>query len=134
MTDCIFCAILKGSIPSRKIYEDSETFAFLDVFPAAPGHTLVIPKKHSTDIHSIDAHSYGAVASTSKKVADILMAKLDCDGTSIFQMNREAGGQTVFHLHMHVVPRFKGDDLQKPWKVVAATEEALETSHRRILS
>ena len=134
MADCIFCGILDGSIPSRKIYEDEETLAFLDAFPAASGHTLVIPKKHSADIHSIDARSYGTVASTAKKVADILTSKLDCDGVSIFQMNREAGGQTVFHLHIHVVPRFKGDDLQKPWKVQATTQESLETTHRRILS
>ena len=95
---------------------------------------MVIPKKHSADIHSIDARSYGTVASTAKKVADILTAKLGCDGISIFQMNREAGWQTIFHLHMHVIPRFTGDDLQKPWKVAPATEEALETSYRRILS
>ena len=134
MAECIFCGILDGSIPSRKIYEDEGTLAFLDVFPAASGHTLVIPEKHSADIHSIDERSFGAVAKSAKKVADILTAKLGCDGISIFQMNREAGWQTVFHLHMHVIPRFIGDDLQKPWKVTAATEEALETSYRRILS
>jgi histidine triad (HIT) family protein len=134
MAECIFCGILDGSIPSRKIYEDEETLAFLDVFPAASGHTLVIPKKHSADIHSIDERSFGAVAKSAKKVADILTAKLGCDGISIFQMNREAGWQTVFHLHMHVIPRFNGDNLQKPWKVASATEESLETSHRRILS
>lgn len=126
MNDCLFCKIVGGSIPSRKVYEDNETIAFLDIFPANPGHTLVIPKTHFIDIHDADPTTYGLVASNAKKVADLLQSSLGSDGISIFQMNREAGWQTVFHLHMHVIPRWEGDNLQKPWAIKAATDEDLE--------
>jgi len=125
MSDCLFCKIIEGSVPSRKVFENDDCYAFLDIFPAAKGHTLVIPKKHFTDIHETDAQSYALVAAAAKEVADLLHAKLGSDGTTIFQMNREAGWQTVFHLHMHVVPRWKGDSLHKPWDIAAATDEQL---------
>lgn len=132
MSECLFCKIVSGGIPSRKVYEDSQTLAFLDIFPANRGHTLVIPKMHSVDIHDADAATYGVVASSAKKVADLLQASLGSDGTTIFQMNREAGWQTVFHLHMHVIPRWSGDNLQKPWDIKAATDEELEEVLREI--
>ena len=91
MSDCLFCKIIGGSIPSRKVYEDDETLAFLDIFPASRGHTLVIPKKHSVDVHDTDAATYGVVAASAKKVADLLQRTLGSEGTSIFQMSREAG-------------------------------------------
>ena len=126
MSDCLFCKIVAGSIPSRKVYEDDETFAFLDIFPANRGHTLVIPKVHSVDIHDTDPITYGLVASTAKRVADVLQSSLGSEGTSIFQMNCEAGWQTVFHLHIHVIPRWSGDSLHKPWDIKGATDEELE--------
>jgi len=125
MSDCLFCKIIEGSVPSRKVFENDDCYAFLDIFPAAKGHTLVIPKKHFTDIHEADAQSYALVAAAAKEVADLLHAKLGSDGTTIFQMNREAGWQTVFHLHMHVIPRWEGDSLHKPWDIAAATDEQL---------
>jgi histidine triad (HIT) family protein len=112
-------------VPSRKVFENDDCYAFLDIFPAAKGHTLVIPKQHFADIHESDAQSYASVAGAAKEVADLLHAKLGSDGTTIFQMNREAGWQTVFHLHMHVIPRWKGDSLHKPWEIAAATDEQL---------
>ena len=132
MSDCLFCKIIGGSIPSRKVYEDDETLAFLDIFPANRGHTLVIPKKHSVDVHDTDAATYGLVASSAKKVADLLQATLGSEGTSVFQMSREAGWQTVFHLHIHVIPRWSGDSLHKPWDIKAATDEELEEVLRKI--
>ena len=114
MSDCLFCKIVEGSVPSRKVFENDNCYAFLDIFPAAKGHTLVIPKQHFTDIHEIDAQSYGAVAAATKEVADLLQKKLGSQGVTIFQMNREAGWQTVFHLHMHVIPRWDNDGLHKP--------------------
>ena len=125
MSDCIFCKIVEGSIPSYKVYEDEHCFAFLDIFPANRGHTLVIPKNHVKDIHEADAQTYGHVASTAKVVADLLQEQLGSEGTSVFQMNRDAGWQTVFHLHMHVIPRWENDGLHKPWDIAPAAESDL---------
>ena len=87
MSDCIFCKIVEGTIPSYKVYEDSNCYAFLDIFPANRGHTLVIPKNHVKDIHEADAQTYGHVASAAKVVADLLQAQLGSDGTSVFQLS-----------------------------------------------
>jgi histidine triad (HIT) family protein len=126
MSECLFCKIIEGAIPSRKVFENQDCFAFLDIFPAAKGHTLVIPKKHVIDIHDSDAQTYSVVAAAAKEVADLLHTKLGSQGTTIFQMNREAGWQTVFHLHMHVIPRWSDDALHKPWEIAAASENELE--------
>jgi histidine triad (HIT) family protein len=125
MSDCIFCKIVEGSIPSHKVFEDEYCYAFLDIFPANRGHTLVIPKKHVKDIHEADAETYSRVASTAKSVADLLQTQLGSEGTTVFQMSREAGWQTVFHLHMHVIPRWESDGLHKPWDIAPATESDL---------
>lgn len=130
MSDCIFCKIVEGSIPSHKVYEDDHCYAFLDIFPANRGHTLVIPKKHVKDIHEADSETYSYVAAAAKKVADILAGKLGSEGTTIFQMSREAGWQTVFHLHMHVIPRWEEDGLHKPWDIAPASDsELLDVLH-----
>jgi len=133
MSDCLFCKIVEGVVPSRKVFENDNCYAFLDIFPAAKGHTLVIPKQHFTDIHQADAQSYASVAAAAKEVADLLHAKLGSAGTTIFQMNREAGWQTVFHLHMHVIPRWEGDSLHKPWDINAATDVELSEVQARLL-
>ena len=125
MRDCIFCKIIAGEIPSKKIYEDEHHLAFLDIFPASKGHSLVIPKEHHADIHSMSAAQYGAIAAVAKTVADLLQGKLKSEGTTIFQMNKEAGWQTVFHAHMHVIPRWSGDSLHKPWDIAPAVESDL---------
>ncbi len=130
INDCIFCKIIAGEIPSKRIYEDEEFLAFLDIFPASRGHSLVIPKKHHEDIHTISAGLYGQLATSAKKVADILQRKLGSEGTTIFQMNREAGWQTVFHIHMHVIPRWSGDSLPKPWDIAPADESELAVLHK----
>lgn len=128
-TDCIFCKIIAGDIPSKKIYEDDHYFAFLDIFPANRGHSLVIPKAHYADIHSMSAEAYGGIAATAKKVADLLQLKLGSEGTTIFQMNKDAGWQTVFHAHMHVIPRWSDDGLHKPWDIAPADNAELEALH-----
>jgi histidine triad (HIT) family protein len=86
----------------------------------------VIPKRHVLDIHEADADTYADVAATAKKVADILQSKLNSEGTTIFQMSREAGWQTVFHLHMHVIPRWSNDGLHKPWEIAPGNEAELD--------
>jgi histidine triad (HIT) family protein len=112
--------------------ENEDCYAFLDIFPANPGHTLVIPKIHVKDIHEADASTYSHVAAMAKEVADLLATKLGSDGTTIFQMSREAGWQTVFHLHMHVIPRWSDDKLHKPWDIAPASEESLTEISQQI--
>ena len=126
MSDCIFCGIVAGTIPSKKVLETDTCLAFLDIFPANRGHTLVIPKKHVLDIHDADAQTYADVAATAKRAADLLQISLNSEGTTIFQMSKEAGWQTVFHLHMHVIPRWSGDALHKPWDITPATYAELD--------
>jgi histidine triad (HIT) family protein len=132
MSDCIFCGIVAGDIPSKKVLETDTCIAFLDIFPANRGHTLVIPKQHVADIFAVDARTFSAVASTAKEVADLVSKKMSSDGVSIFQMNREAGWQTVFHLHMHVIPRWENDGLHKPWDIAPASEDSLSEVLRQL--
>ena len=132
MSACIFCEIVAERIPANKIFENEDCLAFLDIFPAGKGHTLVIPKKHFMDIHDADQLTYSQVAATAKQVADLLAQRLGADGTTVMQMNREAGGQTVFHLHMHVIPRWSGDGLRKPLEPNPATAEELEVLMQQI--
>lgn len=107
--DCIFCAIAAGEIPSFKIYEDDAVLAYLDINPFSEGHTLVIPKAHSPNLVETDDATLAAVVSRVKKVAAHLASALPCDGFNILQNNGEAAGQTVRHLHFHIVPRRNGE-------------------------
>lgn len=107
--DCIFCAIAAGEIPSFKVYEDDEVLAYLDINPFAKGHTLVIPKQHSKGLLDTDDATLATIIARVKKVAAHLKEKLGCDGFNIVQNNGEAAGQTVHHLHFHIVPRWQGD-------------------------
>lgn len=133
MSDCIFCSIVSEEIPSLRVYEDENHLAFLDIFPAALGHTLVIPKKHSSDIHDISAAEYGALAARAKDVADLIQQRLAIDGVTVMQMNRAAGWQSVFHTHFHVIPRFTADNLKQPWSPSAASQDELSKIHSRII-
>lgn len=103
--NCIFCAIAAGEIPSFKVYEDELVLAYLDINPFTVGHTLVIPKAHSEALLDTDDATLAAVIARVKKVAAHLKAALPCDGFNILQNNGEAAGQTVKHLHFHIVPR-----------------------------
>lgn len=104
--NCIFCAIAAGEIPSFKVYEDDLVVAYLDINPFAEGHTLVIPKAHSEGLLDTDDATLAAVIARVKKVAAHLKAALPCDGFNILQNNGEAAGQTVKHIHFHIVPRY----------------------------
>ena len=105
--NCIFCAIAAGEIPSFKVYEDELVLAYLDINPFSKGHTLVIPKAHSEGLLDTDDRTLQDVIVRVKKVAAHLKAKLGCDGFNVVQNNGEAAGQSVFHLHFHIVPRYK---------------------------
>jgi histidine triad (HIT) family protein len=112
--DNIFARILRGEIPSHKIYEDEETFAFMDIMPRGSGHALVIPKKPARNILDVDQASLATVMRTVRKVGRAAMKAFDAPGLTIQQFNEEAGGQVVFHLHFHVIPRFSGIPLKPP--------------------
>jgi histidine triad (HIT) family protein len=112
MNDCIFCKIVSGDIPSFKVFETGETLAFLDIHPVAKGHTLVIPKnQNSSNIFDIAAHDWSAMMETARVVAIALERSLGADGVNLMMNNREHAGQVVFHPHVHLIPRFKGDGL-----------------------
>lgn len=103
--NCIFCAIAAGEIPSFKVYEDDLVLAYLDINPFSIGHTLVIPKSHTECLLDTSDETLAAVIARVKKVAAHLKSALPCDGFSILQNNGEAAGQTVKHIHFHIVPR-----------------------------
>ena len=110
--NCVFCAIAAGEIPSFKVYEDDLVLAYLDINPFSKGHTLVIPKEHNTGLLDTSDTTLANLIASVKKVAAHLKSTLPCDGFNILQNNGEAAGQTVKHLHFHIVPRLAGDDLR----------------------
>jgi len=111
MSDCIFCKIIAGEIPSFKIYEDDDILAYLDINPFTKGHTLVIPKAHSANLLETGDDRLATVMAGVRKVAAHLKAALPCDGFNIMQNNGAAAGQTVNHLHFHIIPRYRGEEL-----------------------
>jgi histidine triad (HIT) family protein len=107
--DCIFCRIASGDMPSFRVCEDDLTLTFMDLFPVAPGHALVITREHFSDIFEANPEALAAVAATSLRMAHAIEQVLAPDGLGIFQLNRPAAGQTVFHYHMHLIPRNTGE-------------------------
>ena len=103
--DCIFCKIIKGEIPSYKLYEDDIIYVFLDINPYCPGHTLIIPKEHTLDINSIPEETLSHIMKHSKIIANLLTEKLDADGFTLIQNNGFV--QEVKHFHLHVIPKYK---------------------------
>lgn len=109
---CVFCKIIEGTIPSIKIYEDENTLAILDIFPAAKGHTLVLPKKHTTVLPEMEEKNGMQLMSSILRVAKAVIKASGAQGFNIIQNNHEVAGQTVPHVHFHIVPRNKDDGLQ----------------------
>ena len=110
----IFAKILRGELPCYKVYEDDKTLAFLDIMPRAPGHTLVLPKAAVRNIFDIAPDDFAHVAKVVQKVAKAAMSTFAADGVTIQQYNEGAGGQVVFHLHVHIVPRKTGTPMKPP--------------------
>jgi histidine triad (HIT) family protein len=123
---CIFCDIVAGAAPARVVYEDDRTLAFLDIAPAAPGHTLVIPKAHVPHLLESTPEGAAAVIQSARIVARLLDEKLQPDGLTLFQAIKEAGWQDVPHLHVHVVPRWNGDELVRPYDPTMASAAELD--------
>lgn len=112
--DNIFAKLLRGEIPSTRVYEDDETLAFMDIMPRADGHLLVIPKTPCRNLLDASPEQMAAVMQTVQKLSHAVIKGLDADGVTVQQFNEAAGGQEVFHLHMHVLPRKEGDRLRPP--------------------
>lgn len=114
--NCIFCKIAGGEIPSATLYEDEDFRVILDVGPAAKGHMLILPKKHFADICEIPEELAGKAFVLAKKMAEKMEKALHCDGINVLQNNHEAAGQTVFHFHIHLIPRWQKDKIGIGWK------------------
>lgn len=112
--DCIFCAIVSGSAPAEVVHETETTLAFLDIAPFGRGHTLVIPKEHTEDLWSMSVDAARDVMAAGHAVAELLRDGLDPDGINLLQATRAPAFQTVFHMHLHVIPRWVGDTMTLP--------------------
>jgi histidine triad (HIT) family protein len=130
--ECVFCRIASGAERSWKVYENADSIAILDRFPAVPGHTLVMPRRHAADIWDIGREDAGRLMEAVHDVAALLGERLSPDGMTLFQANRNAGWQTVLHMHFHVVPRQMGDPLTVAWTPQAASEAELNEILNRI--
>jgi histidine triad (HIT) family protein len=113
---CTFCAIARGEAPAQVVYEDDDTIAFMDINPATPGHTLVIPRAHVRNIYGLDEGTAAAIMSTVLRIARGLRDAMQPDGLNVMQANERAAFQSVFHFHFHLVPRWIGDGLRLPWR------------------
>lgn len=113
--DCLFCKIAAGQIPATRVREDERTIAFMDINPATRGHLLVIPREHSADLLDVGADDLAACLMASKELARRLKEKLGADGVNLLNSCGRDAWQTVFHFHVHVIPRYAGDPLRLPW-------------------
>ena len=111
-SECIFCKIVEGEAPSFRVCEDESTLTFMDVFPVADGHTLIITKEHFANLFEATPDALAGVARTASRVAHAIRKEFAPDGLGVFQLNGAAAGQTVFHYHMHLIPRSAGQGLQ----------------------
>jgi len=127
----IFAKILRGEIPSHRVYEDEAVVAFMDVMPQGPGHTLVVPKAPSRNLLDANPSTFGPLFAVVQKVALAVKKALDADGVTILQFNEPASGQTVYHLHVHVIPRFDGIPL-KPHSGTMEKPEVLAGNAEKI--
>lgn len=124
--DCIFCSIVAGEAPAAIVESDERAIAFLDISPATRGHTLVIPRNHSDDLLKIDPDDLAHVTRMAQSIAQRMPERLGCDGVNLLNCCGPVAWQTVFHFHMHVVPRYADDPLKLPWIPEAPHTEGLE--------
>ena len=123
--DCLFCKIVAGEIPGTILAEDDRTVAFMDINPATRGHALVVPRRHATDLGAVDADDLAAVAAAAQRLATRAREALGADGVNLMNSWGPAAWQTVFHFHVHVIPRYEGDPLQLPWKPAPGDESEI---------
>jgi histidine triad (HIT) family protein len=113
--DCLFCKIVAGEVPATRVHEDERTVAFMDINPATRGHLLVVPREHATDLRDIAAEDLHACADVAQRIARTMEEKLGADGVNLLNSCGRPAWQTVFHFHLHVIPRYKADPLRLPW-------------------
>ena len=124
--DCIFCKIAGGEIPSHTLYEDGKFKVILDVAPATRGHALIIPKRHYANLYELPEDMAADVIRLAKKMMEKMTDKLNCDGFNLIQNNGEIAGQTVFHFHMHLIPRYHNDGEILKYTTISPSREELE--------
>ncbi|HEY2535549.1 MAG TPA: HIT family protein [Solirubrobacteraceae bacterium] len=130
--DCIFCKILAGELPSTIVDEDERTIAFMDINPATRGHVLVIPRAHSTDLLSVDPDDLAAVALASQRLARRMRERLAADGVNLVNSCGAVAWQTVFHFHVHVIPRYADDPLRLPWVPAPGDPQEIESAAQEL--
>ena len=123
---CIFCKIASGEIPSKTLYEDDDFRVILDLGPATKGHALILPKEHYANLYELPEDTAGEAMKLAKKMATKMTERLACKGFNLVQNNGEIAGQTVFHFHMHMIPRYQGDGQKIGWSPREVTQEDLE--------
>lgn len=124
--DCIFCKIANGDIPSASVYEDEDFRVILDIAPAAKGHALILSKNHYSNVWELGQKESEKVMALAAKISAAQKKALGCDGINLLQNNGEAAGQSVFHFHMHLIPRYENDGVEIPWKTLSYEEGEIE--------
>lgn len=131
--NCIFCKIANGEIPSKTLYEDDQFRVILDLGPATKGHALILPKEHYRDLYQLPEECAGDAMKLAKKMVLQMREKLGCEGFNLVQNNGDLAGQTVFHFHLHLIPRYRADGQKIGWKPREASEEELEAVKNQII-
>ncbi|MDE5819214.1 MAG: HIT family protein [Lachnospiraceae bacterium] len=131
--NCIFCKIANGEIPSRTIYEDEQFRVFLDLRPAAKGHALIVPKEHYANLYELPEDLAADAMRLAKKEMALMTQKLSCDGFQLVQNNGETAGQTEFHFHLHLIPRYRTDGQKIAWKRGSMSDEELDAVKDQIV-
>lgn len=125
-TNCIFCKIANGEIPSKTLYEDDGFRVILDLGPATKGHALILPKEHYANLYELPEETAGEAMKLAKRMVVKMTERLGCEGFNLVQNNGDLAGQTVFHFHMHMIPRYQADGQKIGWKPQDITQEELE--------
>ena len=130
--DCIFCKLANGDIPTNALYEDDIVKAIFDLSPASMGHIIIMPKEHFDNLYSIDEETAAHVFKVATRLAKAIKEALNCDGMNILQNNEEIAGQTVFHFHMHIIPRYLGDNVKFSWNQGKISEDEIKDLKKKI--
>jgi histidine triad (HIT) family protein len=131
--NCVFCKIANGVIPSKTLYEDEKFRVILDLGPATKGHALILPKEHYANLYDLPEEYAGDVMKLAKKMVTKITDKLGCEGFNLVQNNGDLAGQTVFHFHLHMIPRYQADGQKIGWKPQEVSQEELEEIKNKIV-
>jgi histidine triad (HIT) family protein len=134
MGDCVFCAIVRGQVPAHRLVEDEHTVSFLNIAPATPGHALVMPRRHADGLWDFEDEEHARVARAASRVARLLRGTLQPAGVNLVHATGVAAWQSVFHFHVHVVPRYRADELTVMWRAAPAPDAELAALRARVLA